>query len=636
MEIETQQIHQLLRLIDHPADLRKLPVSRLPDVANELRQYLIDSVSQTGGHFAAGLGVVDLTIALHYVFKSPHDRIVWDVGHQCYPHKILTGRRDQIGAIRQKGGLSGFPRRDESIFDSFGVAHAGTSISAALGMVLAAKAKHSPTQTVAVIGDGALTAGMAMEALNHAGDINANLLIIVNDNNMSISANVGALTKHLSDLKNNSLHSLARDPSNQEDRLYEELMCRFGPARKHTVWANNFFEALGFDYFGPVDGHNIALLVDTLKSITNLNGPKLLHVVTQKGKGYDEAEADPITYHAVTPFDPNTGFKKLARKTAPTYTDVFGDWLCDMADKEAKLVGVTPAMREGSGLVRFAQRHPDRFFDTAIAEQHAITLAAGFVCEGLKPVVAIYSTFLQRAYDQLIHDVALQNLPVLFAIDRAGLVGPDGPTHAGSFDLSYLRCIPNLVVMAPAEENECRQMLYTGFRHDGPSAVRYPREKGQGITVDKRMSLLPIGKAQLRREGVDVAILSFGTLLPAALAAAEKINATVVNMRFVKPLDVDMILQMAATHDLLLTIEDNVIAGGAGSAVNECLAAHQTFAPVINLGLPDRFIGQGTRQELLRDCGLDEAGILRALETYFQRRRATRSSPVTVCAAALS
>ena len=614
MEMKVQQKRQLLEFIDKPTDLRKLYVSQLPEVADELRQFLIDTVSQTGGHFAAGLGVVELTIALHYVFNTPHDRIVWDVGHQCYPHKILTERREQIDRIRQKNGLSGFPRREESLYDTFGVAHAGTSISAALGMMLAAAGNNSHNQTVAVIGDGALTAGMALEALNHAGDLNANLLVIVNDNTMSISPNVGALSKHLSVLNRRAfkLKPVKDVSANKEFTSRNKLDI------EESATPNNFFETLGFDYSGPIDGHNIPLLVETLRNVTQVKGPRLLHIITKKGKGYDRAEADPVTYHAVTNFDPWTGLRKPYIKTAPTYTQIFSDWLCDMADTEQKLVGITPAMREGSGLVKFHEHHPDRYFDAAIAEQHAVTLAAGFACEGLKPVVAIYSTFLQRAYDQLIHDVALQNLPVLFAIDRAGLVGPDGPTHAGSFDLSYLRCIPNMVVMAPAEENECRQMLFTGFIHSGPAAVRYPREKGIGVTVDKNMSAIPIGKAELRRRGSGVAILAFGTLLSAALEAANKINASVVNMRFVKPLDEPMILEMAATHDLLVTIEDNVVAGGAGSAVNECLAANHMFAPIINLGLPDRFINQGTRQELLLDCGLDKTGIVRAIEKYYQ------------------
>jgi 1-deoxy-D-xylulose-5-phosphate synthase len=582
-------------------------VTQLSDVAEELRQFLIETVSQTGGHFAAGLGVVELTIALHYVFNSPHDRIVWDVGHQCYPHKILTGRRRQINRIRQKDGLSGFPRRNESVFDTFGVAHAGTSISAALGMVLAAEQKADASQTVAVIGDGALTAGMALEALNHVGDLNANLLVIVNDNNMSISPNVGALSKHLSSL---------------------------GRKQNQFPSANNFFQTLDFDYFGPVNGHSIPQLIETLGKLKKLTGPRLLHIRTRKGKGYEHAETDPVAYHAVTRFNPAVGVLRPTLNTAPTYTQIFGDWLCDMASEEPGLVGITPAMREGSGLVKFSQRYPERYYDAAIAEQHSVTLAAGFACEGLKPVVAIYSTFLQRAYDQLIHDVALQNLPVLFAIDRAGLVGPDGPTHAGSFDFSYLRCVPNMVVMAPADENECRQMLSTGLRHSGPAAVRYPREKGAGVKVDKALTSIPVGKAELRRQGAGVAILVFGTLLTTAMEAASAINASVVNMRFVKPLDEDMLLAMAASHDLLITIEDNVIAGGAGSAVNECLAANQVFIPIVNLGLPDRFISQGTRQELLQECGLDKAGLLRTIENFYQKAGSAALAAVRVCAPA--
>ncbi len=611
----------LLQTIDAPEDLRKLPEAQLELLAYELREYLIQSVARSGGHFAAGLGAVELTIALHYVFNTPQDRLVWDVGHQAYPHKILTGRRDRMHSIRQKGGLSGFPKRSESPCDTFGVAHAGTTISAALGMTSANAYKGSDRNVVTVIGDGAMTAGMAYEALNHAGDLGADLLVILNDNDMSISPNVGALSHSLT-------QSLAGKYVSTMDGNGDKIVGPMPPVEafaqrpQHPVMDERdsgtgspgaLFEELGFDYFGPIDGHDVGGLVTTLRNLKPVKGPRFLHVVTRKGKGYPPAEADPVAYHGVGPFAPDRGLQPASSKSSPTYTQVFGDWLCDMAEHDPRLMGITPAMREGSGLVKFCERYPGRYFDVGIAEQHSVTLAAGQACEGLKPVVAIYSTFLQRAYDQLIHDVALQNLPVLFAIDRAGLVGPDGPTHAGSFDLTYLRCVPNLIVMAPADENECRQMLYTGFLQDCPTAVRYPRAKGPGISVKKSMTALPIGKAEIRREGKEIAILAFGDRVGTALEVAAGLDATVVNMRFVKPLDEALVLEMAASHQLIVTLEDNVVAGGAGSAVNECLAAAGVLVSLLNLGLPDRFVDHGSREELLDECALDAKQVLGAI-----------------------
>jgi 1-deoxy-D-xylulose-5-phosphate synthase len=603
MEIKGR--HPLLDRIGSPDDLRRLSSFQLRQVAQELRDFLICSVARSGGHFAAGLGALELTLALHYVYDTPHDRLVWDVGHQAYPHKALTARRGRMHTIRQRGGLSGFPRRCESPYDVFGVAHAGTSISAALGMAVAARDGHR--RVVAIVGDGALTAGMALEALSHAGALQADMLVVVNDNGMSISPNVGALAQSL----------IAR--RSQAGKTTKKT--GDGSPEQPVVEPAPLFEEFGFQYFGPIDGHDLDALVATLSRLRAIQGPRLLHVVTAKGKGYARAEADPVRYHGVTPFDPAVGILPPAGpRKPPTYTEVFGSWLCDMAAAEPRLMGITPAMREGSGLTQFAQRFPKRYFDTAIAEQHAVTLAAGMACEGLKPVVAIYSTFLQRAYDQLIHDVALQNLDVLFAIDRGGLVGPDGPTHAGAFDLSYLRCIPNMVIMAPADEDECRQMLYTGFRHEGPAAVRYPRANGAGVRVREEMAALPIGRAEVRRWGRQVAILAFGTLLGEAMTAGNRLDATVANMRFVKPLDASLIRKLAASHRLLVTLEDNAVAGGAGSAVTELLVADDCKVSIINLGLPDVFVEHGRREELLAECGLDAAGIMRRVEQ--QRRSA--------------
>lgn len=597
--------YPLLDTIESPSDLRGLPEVFLPQVADELRRWVIESVSETGGHFAAGLGVIELTVALHYAFNTPHDRLVWDVGHQTYPHKVLTGRRARMSSIRKRHGLSGFPRRDESPYDTFGVAHAGTSISAALGMLLGARLTHTPRHVIPVIGDGALTAGMALEALNHAGDLKANLLVILNDNGMSISPNVGALSRHLGKLS-------GRTPALDDERI----LSMNGQAQQAAM-----FREFGYRYYGPIDGHDLPALMEALREMQSLDGPRLLHVVTQKGKGYPQAEQDPITYHGVKRFDHREGIKPAkSHRKPPTYTQVFGHWLCDMADRDSRLVAITPAMREGSGLVEFEKCFPARYFDAGIAEQHATTLAAGFACEGAKPVLAIYSTFLQRGYDQFIHDVALQNLDVLLAIDRAGLVGPDGPTHAGVFDLSYLRCVPNLVVMAPADENEARHMLYTGFMHEGPAAVRYPRASGLGLPLEEDMRLLPVGKATTRCQGRSVAILAFGTLLTEALQAGSELEATVINMRFICPLDENTIVKAAETHDLIVTIEDNMVAGGAGSGVNEILAARGLLIPVINMGLPAHFIGHGERNELLAECGLDAAGIMKAVHGHFRKR----------------
>jgi 1-deoxy-D-xylulose-5-phosphate synthase len=609
----------LLCTIDTPTDLRKLPESALPALAGELREFLIQSVAKTGGHFAAGLGAVEITIALHYVFNTPEDRLVWDVGHQTYPHKILTGRRDRMRTMRRQAGLSGFPKRTESVYDTFGVGHSSTSISAALGMAIAAERTGKDRKTVAIIGDGAMTAGMAFEALNNAGDLKANVLVILNDNEMSISPNVGALSTYMTKALSNRMVSGIREGGKKVLEHMPspmwEMARRTEEHVKGMLTPGTLFEEMGFNYFGPIDGHDLPTLVETLRNLRSLKGPQLLHIVTRKGKGYKLAEEGPVTYHAVTVFDPARGMVSNKSSSGPSYTEVFGRWLCDMAECDERLMGITPAMREGSGLVEFSDRFPDRYFDVAIAEQHSVTLAAGMACEGLKPVVAIYSTFLQRAYDQLIHDVALQNLPVMFAIDRGGLVGPDGPTHAGSFDLSYLRCIPNLVVMAPADENECRQMLYTGFQLDQPSAVRYPRGKGPGVTVREDMTALPVGKAELRRPGRSgLALLAFGSMVDVAEAVAERIDATVVNMRFVKPLDEDMVLQMAFEHEKLVTLEENAVAGGAGSAINECLIAHGVMTPVQNIGLPDHFTDQGTRDELLNNAGLDVKGVLSVLE----------------------
>jgi len=611
----------LLNCIDNPAQLRDLPSEQLEQLADELRQYLIHSVSETGGHLAAGLGTVELTVALHYVFNTPKDRLVWDVGHQTYPHKILTGRRERMHSMRKKDGLSGFPKRDESEYDTFGVGHSSTSISAALGMALAAQQKKLDTQVVAIIGDGAMTAGMAFEALNHAGDLDANLLVILNDNDMSISPNVGALSNHLARILSGKFYTSMREGSRKVLGVMPsvwELAKRTEEHMKGMVVPGTLFEELGFNYIGPVDGHDINTLVKTLKNLTHLKGPRFLHVVTKKGKGFAPAEENPLLYHGVGKFDPETGELEKSAPTGPSYTQVFGDWLCDMAAHDDRLIGITPAMREGSGLVKFSEQYPQRYYDVGIAEQHAVTVAAGLACENLKPVVAIYSTFLQRAYDQLIHDVAIQNLPVLFAIDRAGLVGPDGATHAGSFDLSYLRCIPNLCIMAPADENECRQMLSTGYLHDGPAAVRYPRGQGLGVKVQENLDTLPFGKAKLLREGESIAILSFGSLLSQASQSADVLNASLANMRFIKPLDEELIFELADKHDILVTIEDNAVLGGAGSAVNECLlnAGHNT--PVLNLGLPDKFLSHGSRDELIAESALSSDGIIRQVEAFLR------------------
>ena len=593
--------YPLLAQIESPADLKRVPEAELPRVADELRTYLIESVASVGGHFGAGLGVVELTVALHYLYDTPRDRLVWDVGHQGYPHKILTGRRDAITTIKKKDGLAPFLRRAESTYDTFGVGHASTSISAALGMAIALQRRGNDRKVIAVIGDGAITGGMAYEALNHAGGVAPDMLVVLNDNGMSISENVGGLDRTLARL-------------------------RAGEAGESGPHPEALFQELGFAYSGPVDGHDLLALLPALRTAKDRPGPQLLHVVTTKGKGYAPAEHAQIEYHAVGKFDPSRGVAHAPGK-APTYSDVFGDWLCDMAAADERLVAITPAMREGSGMVRFSQEFPDRYFDVAIAEQHAVTLAAGLACEGMKPVVAIYSTFLQRAYDQLIHDVALQNLDVTFAIDRAGVVGPDGPTHAGSFDLTYLRCIPNMVVMTPADERECRQLLTTGFGHDGPAAIRYPRGGGPGITIDAALTALPIGKAELRRRGHGIALLAFGcTLAPAETVGAE-LDASVVNMRFVKPLDESLVLELARSHDALVTLEDNVIAGGAGSAVAELLAANGIELPVLQLGLPDAFLEHATREQLLEESGLDAGGIRRAIFVRFpQYARAVRSA----------
>jgi 1-deoxy-D-xylulose-5-phosphate synthase len=605
--------YPLLSTIDTPVELRALPESDLVRLAAELREFLVESVSKTGGHLAAGLGMVELTIALHYVYNTPEDRLVWDVGHQSYPHKILTGRRDRMHTLRQKGGLAGFPRRDESPYDTFGVGHSSTSISAALGMAEAAKRNGDDRQVVAIIGDGAMTAGMAFEALNHAGDLDTDFLVILNDNDMSISRNVGAMSNYFGRILSSRTYTSMREGSkkvlHQLPMPFQELARRAEEHMKGMVVPGTLFEELGFNYVGPVDGHDLPTLISTLKTLKTVKGPRLLHLVTRKGKGFEPAERNPSTYHGVGSFNPQNGEIIKGGDTGPTYTQVFGRWLCDMAERDPSLLAITPAMEEGSGMVEFAERYTERYFDVGIAEQHAVTLAAGLACEGFHPVVAIYSTFLQRAYDQLIHDVALQNLPVLFAIDRGGLVGADGPTHAGAYDLSYLRCIPNMVVMAPADENECRQMLYTGMRIDGPAAVRYPRGTGPGVTPQEHMKALAIGRGEIRRQGHGVAILAFGSMLAPALGAAERLGASVANMRFVKPLDTALVEQLATRHDLLVTVEENAIAGGAGSAVNEALAEMGITVPVLNLGLPDRFIEHGNPAELLASCGLDPNGI---------------------------
>ncbi|NVD35291.1 1-deoxy-D-xylulose-5-phosphate synthase [Marinobacter lutaoensis] len=609
----------LLDRIDAPAQLRELPIDQLHQLARELRSFLLWSVGQTGGHFGAGLGVLELTIALHYVFNTPEDRLVWDVGHQAYPHKILTGRREQMGTIRRKGGLAGFPKRGESEYDTFGVGHSSTSISAALGMAIAARMQGIRRKSIAVIGDGAMTAGMAFEALNHAGHLNSDMLVVLNDNDMSISRNVGGLSNYFAKLLSSRTYNQVRDSGKKVLQGAPHLMALARKTEEHVkglIAPSTLFEELGFNYIGPIDGHNLPLLVETLENIRELDGPQFLHVVTTKGKGFAPAEADPIGYHAINKIDPLPPSQPKPVPPAtprPKYANVFGQWLCDAAEQDERVVGITPAMCEGSDLLAFSQRFPERYFDVAIAEQHAVTLAAGLACDGAKPVVAIYSTFLQRAYDQLIHDVAIQNLDVLFAIDRAGLVGEDGPTHAGAFDISFLRCIPNLVVMAPSDENETRRMLQTGLLYNGPAAVRYPRGTGPGARIEPGLQPLPLGRGRRVREGSTVAILNFGTLLEPALQAAEALDATVADMRFVKPLDEDLVLALAEQHELLVTLEENVVAGGAGSAVTECLNQRQVTQPVLQLGLPDRFVDHGKREELLAECGLDAQGIRQAI-----------------------
>ncbi len=610
-------MYPLLDTINVTSKLRTLERKMLPQLADELRQFLVESVSKTGGHLSSNLGTVELTIALHYVFNTPYDRLVWDVGHQTYAHKILTGRRGGMSKLRMQGGVAGFPRRDESEYDAFGTAHSSTSISAALGMAVAAQRAGEDRCVVAIIGDGAMSAGMAFEALNNAGAMNTNLLVILNDNDMSISRPVGALNNYLARLMSGQFYATARRAGEKMLGVVPPMLELAKRAEEHVkgmVTPSTLFEEFGFNYIGPIDGHDLDILVPTLNNIKHLDGPQFLHIVTRKGAGYKAAEEDPILYHGVTKFNPDAGIiPKAAGK--PPYTQIFGDWLCDMAALDQRLIGITPAMREGSGLVRFSQEYPERYFDVGIAEQHAVTFAAGLACDGMKPVVAIYSTFLQRAYDQLIHDVAIQNLPVVFAIDRAGLVGADGPTHAGSFDLTYLRCIPNITVMVPADEDECRQMLYTAFQMDTPTAIRYPRGAGTGVVPEKQMHMLPVGRGEIRRNGEKIALLAFGSMLKPCLEAAEELNATVVNMRYVKPLDDDLVATLAAAHELLVTVEENTIMGGAGSAVLESLAIQGLPISLLQLGLPDSFIDQGDSSQMLADCGLDKTGIVRSVRS---------------------
>ena len=622
--MSSQEPTSILDTIDSPPDLRKLKQGQLPDLAKEIRAHLIETVSATGGHLAPGLGTVELTVALHYVFNTPDDRLVWDIGHQAYPHKIITGRKDRLHTIRQRNGLSGFLRRVESEYDVFGAGHSSTSISAALGMAVASKLEQSNRQVVAIIGDGGLTAGQAMEALNNAGDMDSDILVILNDNEMSISKNVGALSNYLARILSGRTYTTVREgsktvlgtlpPMQALARRWEEHM-------KGMVMPSTLFEELGFYYIGPINGHDIPTLVSTLRNLKAMKGPRFLHVVTQKGRGFEPAEGNPSVFHGVGPFDPTTG-KIEQKSTARAYSSVFGDWLCDMAQQDEKLIGITPAMREGSGLVRFSQEYPERYFDVGIAEQHAMTFAAGAACDGLKPVVAIYSTFLQRAYDQLIHDVSVQGLDVTLAIDRAGIVGADGPTHQGAYDLTFLRCLPDMVIMAPANEAECRNMLYTAYQHPGPAAVRYPRGGGPGTVESQEMTDLPIGQAQLVRSGRRVAILAFGAVVTASLQVAETLDATLVSMRFVKPLDREMILRMATSHDMLVTVEENNVLGGAGSGVAEVLNSEDCTIAVVNLGLPDEHIEQGTPDEVLAACGLDFDGIRQSIDNAIARRLA--------------
>ncbi len=624
-----QLLSSLLDDIDTPADLRLLSEHQLPQLVQELRDFLIHTVSGCGGHFAASMGVVELTVALHYVYNTPEDRLVWDVGHQAYIHKILTGRKNHLHTIRQHGGLAPFPRRSESNYDTFGVGHSSTSIGAALGMAIAAKRGNSKRHAVAIIGDGGMTAGMAFEALNHAGDMHSDLLVILNDNNMSISPNVGALSnrwaqvitgKTWSKVRNRGKKALSTHPE------FSKVVKRMEEYAKGFLGNGVLFEEFGFNYAGPIDGHDLDVLIHTLRNLRNREGPQFLHIITCKGKGYHFAEQDPVRYHGVTPFDPDVGMVSSSKSgDGPSYSQVFGDWLCDMARQDERLIGITPAMSEGSGMTRFAREFPNRYFDVAIAEQHSVTVAAGMACDGLKPVVAIYSTFLQRAYDQLIHDVVLQRLPVLFAIDRAGLVGADGTTHHGNFDLAFMRCLPDVVLMCPADENECRQMLYTGYLQDGPAAVRYPRGRGPGVKVQQTMQAIPVGKAELRRQGNEIAILAFGPVLDMALSVAEELDATVVNMRFVKPIDQNMVLEMASTHALLVTVEEHCIQGGAGSAVNETLAAHGITSRIAHYGLPDRWLDHGTREQVLNEAELNPSGLLE----FIQQRRDLSTIPQT-------
>ena len=608
--------YDLLNKIDSPADLRKLPQSELPKLVDQIREFLIDVTSKTGGHLAPGLGAVELTIALHYLYDTPEDRIVWDIGHQAYPHKIITGRRELMHTIRKHDGISGFLKREESIYDCFGAGHSSTSISAAYGMAVGAEAKGESRQIVAVIGDGAMTAGLAYEALNNAGASDTNLLVILNDNEMSISPNVGAVSNYLARILSGRAFMSVREGSKAVLGTLppvQELTNRFEAHTKGLFLPSTLFEELGFYYIGPIDGHNLPTLIRTIKNMKKIKGPRFLHIITQKGKGFDPAEADPLVYHGVVPFNPDTG-KMEKKSTAVTYTKVFSKWLCDMAAKDDRLIGITPAMREGSGLVEFQKQFPDRYFDVGIAEQHSVTFAAGLACEGMKPVVAIYSTFLQRAYDQFIHDVCVQKLDVTFALDRAGYVGGDGATHAGAYDYAYLRCIPNMVVMAPADERECRNMLYTAYMHEGPTSVRYPRGAGVGVEQEEEMTALEIGKASVERNGAGTAILSFGSMLATAMDAGERLNATVVNMRFVKPIDEEMVTEITSSHDLIVTIEEHVVAGGAGSAVNEVLAKHGILTRTVNLGLPDEHVDHGVPKLVFAKYGMDADAIVQKVE----------------------
>jgi len=616
--------YRLLETINSPADLRRLDRKLLPQLVDELRAFLIDSVSKTGGHLSSNLGTVELTIALHAVYNTPEDRLVWDVGHQCYAHKVLTGRRQGMDRLRMHGGISGFPKRSESPYDTFGVGHSSTSISAALGMALAARQKGEDRKAIAIIGDGAMSAGMVFEAMNNGGVGDADLLVILNDNEMSISPPVGALNNILTRLMSGKTYNAARSAGRHMLGFAPPLLELARRAEEHVkgmIAPGTLFEEFGFHYYGPIDGHDLDALIPTLENLKKLKGPKFLHVITKKGQGYKLAEADPILYHGVAKFTPDEGIKSGKGGGKLTYTQVFGDWLCDQAKADSRLVGITPAMREGSGMVRFATEYADRYYDVGIAEQHAVTFAAGLACEGLKPVVAIYSTFLQRAYDQLIHDVALQNLPVLFAVDRGGLVGADGPTHHGTFDLSFVTCIPNMVVMTPSDEAECRRMLSTAYALDCPSMVRYPRGGGSGTLPENNLDTIPVGKGEIRRHGKEIALLAFGSLLPAALAAGEELDATVANMRFVKPIDAELICELAGNHSLLVSIEENAVIGGAGSEIERVLAERGLNVSLIRLGLPDRFIDHGEQGQLLAELGLDKAGIVRSVQARISSQK---------------